>query len=36
MIETDMLARHVTNFPIAPGNMPDLLDHATAFENIAA
>jgi putative ABC transport system permease protein len=36
MIETDMLARHVTNFPIAPGNMPDLLDHATAFEYIAA
>jgi predicted permease len=36
MIETDMVARHVTNFPIAPGNMPDLLDHATAFENIAA
>jgi len=36
MIETDMLARHVTNFPIAPGNMPDLLAHATAFENIAA
>jgi putative ABC transport system permease protein len=36
MIETDMLARHVNNFPIAPGNMPDLLDHATAFEHIAA
>lgn len=35
-IQTDMLARHVLNFPIAPGNMPDLLDHATAFENIAA
>ena len=35
-IQTDMLARHVINFPIAPGNMPDLLDHATAFENIAA
>ena len=35
-IQTDMLARHVMNFPIAPGNMPDLLEHATAFEHIAA
>ncbi|HEX8944379.1 MAG TPA: ABC transporter permease [Gemmatimonadaceae bacterium] len=36
MIETDMLARHVMNFPIAPGNMPDLIEHAKAFEYIAA
>jgi len=36
MVETDMLARHVTNFPIAPGNMPDLIEHATAFEYLAA
>jgi predicted permease len=35
-IQPDMLARHVINFPIAPGNMPDLRDHATAFESIAA
>jgi putative ABC transport system permease protein len=35
-IQVDLLARHVTNIPIAPGDMPDLLDHATAFENIAA
>ena len=35
-IQVDMLARHVTNIPIAPGNIPDLLDHATAFESIAA
>jgi len=35
LIQTDMLARHVINFPIAPGDMPDLLERATAFENIA-
>jgi len=36
MVETDMLARHVMNFPIAPGNMPELIEHATAFEYLAA
>jgi len=35
-IQTDMLARNVLNFPIAPGNIPDLKEQATAFENIAA
>jgi len=35
MIKTDMRARNVINFPIAPGDMPDLLEQATAFENIA-
>jgi predicted permease len=36
LIETDMRARNVINFPIAPGNMPDLHATATAFESIAA
>ncbi len=35
-IQTDMKARNVMNFPIAPGNMLDLKEHATAFESIAA
>ena len=35
LIRTDMRARNVVDFPIAPGNMPDLLSRATAFENIA-
>src|SRR5438105_2701963 len=35
-IQTDMKARNVLNFPIAPGNMPDLRDQVTAFESIAA
>ncbi|HVX38592.1 MAG TPA: ABC transporter permease, partial [Gemmatimonadaceae bacterium] len=35
LIKTDMVARNVINFPIAPGNMPDLLQHATAFQSIA-
>ena len=35
LIKTDMLARNVINFPIAPGNMPDLQQHATAFQSIA-
>src|SRR6185436_17217326 len=35
-IQTDMKARNVVNFPIAPGNMLDLKAHATAFESIAA
>ncbi len=36
LIKTDMLARNVLNFPIAPGNVPDLKQHATAFADIAA
>ena len=35
-IQTDMKARNVVNFPIAPGNMLDIKAHATAFESIAA
>src|SRR5437870_5137839 len=35
-IQTDMKARNVLNFPIAPGNIPDLKEQATAFESIAA
>ena len=35
-IQTDMIARNVINFPIAPGNMLDLKARATAFESIAA
>jgi putative ABC transport system permease protein len=35
-IQTDMKARNVINFPIAPGNMLDLKARATAFESIAA
>ncbi|HTI64438.1 MAG TPA: ABC transporter permease [Gemmatimonadaceae bacterium] len=35
VIRTDMRARNVIDFPIAPGNMPDLLQRATAFEHIA-
>ena len=35
VIKTDMRARNVVDFPIAPGNMPDLLERATAFEAIA-
>ena len=35
VIRTDMRARNVIDFPIAPGNMPDLLERATAFQNIA-
>src|SRR5215212_7828484 len=34
-IQTDMKARNVKNFPIAPGNMLDLKARATAFESIA-
>ena len=35
-IQTDMKARNVLNFPIAPGNIPDLREQATSFESIAA
>jgi predicted permease len=35
-IQTDMKARNVIDFPIAPGNMPDLKEQATAFQSIAA
>jgi putative ABC transport system permease protein len=35
VIKTDMRARNVIDFPIAPGNMPDLLERATAFQEIA-
>src|SRR5215471_2484865 len=35
-IQTDMKARNVINFPIAPGNMSDLIQQATAFQSIAA
>src|SRR5215475_7316969 len=35
-IQTDMKARNVLNFPIAPGNIPDLREQATAFQSIAA
>ena len=31
-IQTDMKARNVINFPIAPGNMLDLKARATAFD----
>jgi putative ABC transport system permease protein len=34
-IQSDMKARNVTNFPVAPGNMLDIKAHATAFESIA-
>jgi putative ABC transport system permease protein len=34
-IKSDMLARHVLNFPIAPGDFPDIVQRATAFESIA-
>jgi putative ABC transport system permease protein len=36
MIETDLLTRRETNFPMAPGNMLDLKARVTAFESIAA
>ncbi|HXD48851.1 MAG TPA: ABC transporter permease [Gemmatimonadaceae bacterium] len=35
-IQSDMLARHVLNFPIAPGDFQDIRQRATAFESIAA
>jgi len=35
-IQTDMKARNVLDFPIAPGNMLDLKARATSFESIAA
>ena len=35
VIKTDMRARNVADFPIAPGNMPDLVERATVFEAIA-
>jgi predicted permease len=35
-IQSDMKARNVINFPVAPGNMLDIKARATAFENIAA
>ena len=35
-IRSDMLARHVLDFPIAPGDLPDIKQRATAFESIAA
>jgi putative ABC transport system permease protein len=31
-----MKARNVLNFPIAPGNLPDLREQATSFQTIAA
>jgi putative ABC transport system permease protein len=35
MVQMDMRARHVTNFPMPPGDMPDLRAQATAFQDIA-
>ena len=35
-IQSDMKARNVMNFPVAPGNMLDIKAHAQAFESIAA
>lgn len=35
-IQSDMKARNVMNFPVAPGNMLDIKARATAFESIAA
>lgn len=36
VIQTDMRSRHVNNFPIPPGDLPDLKGRATAFQSIAA
>src|SRR5438552_14633829 len=36
MIQSDMRARRVRNFPIPPGDVPDIRARATAFENTAA
>src|SRR4051812_4816144 len=35
-IQSDMKARNVINFPVAPGNMLDIKARATSFESIAA
>jgi putative ABC transport system permease protein len=35
-IQSDMKARNVVNFPVAPGNVLDIKAHAQAFESIAA
>ena len=34
-ITSDMVARNVTNFPMAPGDFPDLVRGAKAFDEIA-
>ena len=35
LIKSDMRARNVVNFPIAPGDYPDIRARVTAFESIA-
>lgn len=36
LIQSDLRARHVLDFPIAPGNLPDIRARASAFQDIAA
>jgi putative ABC transport system permease protein len=35
IVETDLLTRHVVNFPMAFGNVPDLKARVTAFQDVA-
>src|SRR5688572_32600893 len=36
LVQSDMTARNVTEFPMAPGDFPDLRDEVSAFEQVAA
>ena len=36
LVQSDMLARHVTDFPMPPGDLPDLREQGTLFDQVAA
>jgi hypothetical protein len=36
LVESDMMARNVKDFPMPPGDFPDLRDQGTLFESVAA
>ena len=36
LVQSDMLARHVMDFPMPPGDLPDLREQGTLFDQVAA
>jgi predicted permease len=36
LVQSDMMARHVKDFPLPPGDFPDLRDRGTLFESVGA
>ncbi len=36
LVQADMLARHVSDFPMPPGDLPDLRQQGTLFDQVAA